>query len=276
MSSVLRQRVPWYQSYPTVATEGVELEELGETTGLLTEFTTTETAAAALDSTGVGAPLGIIIGLGSLAGLGIYELYEHTRKRHNLSWEQHEKAFHKYSGVAKIIQKHQQEQQKQEFEVKPLSSFEESSNLNIVPLENVRSEGGFVIPGTTYIGPGNTVDPVNPAYATSNFDWDAFQHDIDYLEAVNNNQIEVADTKFINRALDHIAEGLKEQDSYRDFILASIGGIGIKFKQQLEKLTGPLYPSMSGKCQNNIDQLLKGGLTLVLKITEIIHIFKNI
>ena len=91
MSSVLRQRIPWTrpgvigENIPLLESEGasvvegaegIELAELGAGSA----FAGVEEAGAALDATGVGAPVGVAVGILGAIGFGAYEIYEHLVK----------------------------------------------------------------------------------------------------------------------------------------------------------------------------------------------------
>lgn len=99
---------------------------------------------------------------------------------------------------------------------------------------------GFVIPGTKYTGPGNSLDQgpgVNEA------DDDAQEHDIAYDTAQSHKDIQQSDIKLLQKAGDHIIEGISGSGSISNSILAGFQAIGIGGKYIAEKAVGPIYPS---------------------------------
>ncbi len=82
----MTRRIPWDKSGAEAATEeeielfsvgtegAAEIEATAETT-----FITIEAAAAELDSTGVGLPVGITVGALALLGFGTFEIYEYFK-----------------------------------------------------------------------------------------------------------------------------------------------------------------------------------------------------
>jgi len=102
---------------------------------------------------------------------------------------------------------------------------------------------GLVIPPFKYLGPGNSLNRGNPY---NNIDSDAKEHDEAYNSAKTVEDIQRADTNFINKSIDHTIEGIAGKGDIGDTIGGIIGSIGIGSKKIIEKATGNLYPSISG------------------------------
>lgn len=105
-------------------------------------------------------------------------------------------------------------------------------------------KSGYTVPGFKYLGPGNTLNLGKPV---NEIDEDAKEHDIAYNEAISYKEIEDADTKFISKAGDHIAEGIAGRGSIKNSIGGTLGAVGISIKKAVENKFGPIYPSFSGK-----------------------------
>lgn len=90
---------------------------------------------------------------------------------------------------------------------------------------------GATVPGTNYIGPGNTLDSGTPV---SGADEDARDHDVAYDKG---GDVSEADTLAINQFGDHFA------DNHFD-IPALLGTVGLSAKKAIEKHTGQLYPAV--------------------------------
>lgn len=251
MTSVLRRRIPWGSSGSGVAEEGIPL--IDSTAGSVVEgtegielaefgtFATIEEAGAALDSTGIGAPIGITIGILAALGFGAYEIYEHLVKKDPTIT---------HATVGQHFDKARANPQPHINAAKSLQS-----SLDIVPLEHQHQDAdfisqenqhsGFVPPPFKYLGPGNSLNRGQPY---NYIDDDARTHDIEYNQAKTIEDVYKSDQKFISAAGDHFIEGLSGKGSISDTIGAAIGGIGIGAKHLFEKSTGTIvYPSISGK-----------------------------
>lgn len=117
-------------------------------------------------------------------------------------------------------------------------------------------KSGYTVPGFKYLGPGNTLNLGQPV---NEIDEDAKEHDIAYSKAINYKEVEDADTKFISKAGDHIAEGIAGRGSIKNSIGSTLGAVGISIKKAVENKFGAIYPSFSGKqCHlQNIDSLIQ-------------------
>ena len=92
-----------------------------------------------------------------------------------------------------------------------------------------------VLPGSNYIGPGNSLDSGVP---TNAIDFNALVHDTDYSNAKSASDIREADQRFLISNYNTIPKnGLEIFHKY-----VSIAGIGIKYG--VESLTGIIYPSL--------------------------------
>lgn len=245
-SSVLRQRIPWNisESTPLLEEGGTEAIELGEIGGEAATLLEIEEAGAVLDSTGVGAPLGIAVGVLGALGFGAYEIYKHYFKKNptitHAQVEQH------YKEAIKNKEIH-------ELRAQELSRHLESKRRGLVP------------PPFKYLGPGNSIDRGKPY---NEIDDDARTHDIEYTKAKEHNQILKSDEDFLRRAGDHIADGLSGKGTVSDTFGAVLGGIGIGGKHLFEKSLGTVYyPSLSGKTcvQKSHINIMNNGLTLYLR-----------
>nr|WEY02528.1 MAG: VP1 [Canine parvovirus] len=110
-------------------------------------------------------------------------------------------------------------------------------------LEAEQQKQGLVPPPFKYLGPGNSLNRGNPY---NQIDADAKEHDEAYNKASASRDIQSADKRFINKSIDHIAEGISGKGSISDTIGGIAGAIGIGSKHFIEKATGQLYPSISG------------------------------
>lgn len=268
MSSELRRRIPWTRPGAAAATteeipliesgsasvlegvegaEGIELSELGASAA----FASVEEAGAALDATGVGAPIGVTIGILAAIGFGAYEIYEHLVKKdpkitHGKVSTIYEKArlnpeIH-IDNAKKFLDLHQQIQTQGKLDIIPLE-YQQDDQFDVVSLENQHQ---FTLPFTKYTGPGNPLnngEPVNRADAESQI------HDHAYAEAKDKYDIFEADKEYLRHQSNIIAEGLSGKATLGESITAAIGSVGIGGKHLVEKhLDKTLYPSsFSGK-----------------------------
>ena len=229
MSSELRRRIPWNRTAESVAEEEtsfIEAEEAEATAFETFEFA--EGAGLALDETGFGAPLGLLVGALAAIGYGGYKIYE---KIHN-----------KHPQIPKhVIENHISEQKVDEIDIIPLEHQHEDSDF--VGLEEQHS--GFVPPPFKYLGPGNSLNR-GPAY--NYIDDDARIHDQEYSQAYSEQDIHNSDKNFINKAIDHVVEGISGKGSISDTVGSVLGAVGIGSKHFVEKSIGKvIYPSISGK-----------------------------
>jgi hypothetical protein len=108
-------------------------------------------------------------------------------------------------------------------------------------------QAGFVPLPYKYLGPGNSLNR-GPAY--NQIDSDAKAHDIEYYQIEKgefSETIEASDKRFLQKAGDHIIEGISGKGSISDTIGAIAGGLGIGSKYLIEKAVGKnYYPSLSG------------------------------
>jgi Phospholipase A2-like domain len=99
---------------------------------------------------------------------------------------------------------------------------------------NKVTKTGIQVPGTNYIGPGNSINSGKPV---SGADTDAKEHDIAYSNPVVN--VPVVDKIAINKFRDHHIDNPLD-------IPAVLGDIGLTVKSTVEKHTGQLYPGNYG------------------------------
>lgn len=138
-----------------------------------------------------------------------------------------------------------------------------ANNPKYPPLPVTSSEG-YTLPGYKYLGPGNSLDRGEP---TNFIDADAQEHDIAYDQAKSKQDIYTADTTFLSKAGDHIAEGISGQGSYSDTIGAIAGAVGIGTKHLVESgVNKVLYPSIPGKLWV---EYLKHNIVNFLKVSKI-------
>ncbi len=232
-------------------------EEVASEAVAETAFLGIEEAAAGLDATGVGAPFGVIVGALAGIGFGAYEIYNHFKSQgHKI----------KYQNVKNRVQKklNKLEENGKRVPSKPSAEHLEKavqeinrygarhgmnsnirytdvgpdSSVNVELLDNK----GLVVPGSKYIGPGNTL---NRGAGTSQVDEDAREHDQSYNTAKNFEDIQAADKTFLDKTGDHIAETLTGGGTAKDFVHGVIGKIGIGVKSNAEKVLGKsVYPQM--------------------------------
>lgn len=210
--------------------------EIGEEEALAA-FAEAEAVGAGLDETGIGAPLGIAIGALAAIGYGGYEIYQkikgktpnidHNRLQTHIS-KHFEAQNHKAAGIDSTET--------------DIVELEQQGQTDFIPLE--KQHRGFVPPPFKYLGPGNSLNQ-GPAY--NYIDDDAKIHDTEYSVAETAEQVQESDKNFISRAIDHIAEGLTGKGTIGDTVGGALGAVGIGSKHLLEKATGPIYPSISGK-----------------------------
>ena len=92
-----------------------------------------------------------------------------------------------------------------------------------------------VLPGSNYIGPGNSLHSGVP---TNLVDFNALVHDTDYSNAQSASDVREADERFLIENYNLVPRsGLEAFHKY-----VSIAGIGIKYG--VESLTGIIYPSL--------------------------------
>nr|QTE03949.1 MAG: structural protein [Phylloscopus proregulus ambidensovirus] len=227
--------------------EDVEMEELG---GAAAEeaFLGIEGAGAILDETGVGLPLGLLVGgLGAL-GYGTYKVVDYLGKKG-----------HDRNEVSKHMQKAVKEMKRNNF---PRNTHADSTQLTASKVKAVRDnyyksvgfeysdkpEGNIDYKllnaglGTKYIGSGNSLDSGAP---TSLTDADARDHDIAYDKAKSFQDIQEADNTLLKQTGDHVAETLSGGGDFTNFVHSAITGTGIGIKSSVEKAIGkPIYPQM--------------------------------
>lgn len=211
--------------------------EIGEEEALAA-FAEAEAVGAGLDETGFGAPLGIVIGVLAGLGYGGYEIYnkikgnhpsiDHTRLQTHIS-KHFEQKNHLAAGIDST-------------ETDIINLEQQGQTTDIVPLE--KQHRGLVPPPFKYLGPGNSL---NQGTAYNQIDEDAQIHDTEYSVAKTEAEVQASDRKFISGAVDHIAEGLTGKGTIGDSLGGALGAVGIGSKHLLEKATGQLYPSISGK-----------------------------
>lgn len=105
-------------------------------------------------------------------------------------------------------------------------------------------EKGATLPGTDYVGPGN---PINIDAPRSASDAIAKEHDINYkdlLDAANAGKITLKQfatvlDHFDNKAIQQFAENFHNSGEWQSFV----GRWGLYFKNRIERVTGPLYPT---------------------------------
>lgn len=242
--SVLRQRIPWGAT--AAESEEIPLVEYGaETVEAATEgelFLEAEAAAAALDSTGVGAPIGVIAGLAIAAGFGVYELWDHlTSRGHKLSQTQVKVIHDHFTNVknSKPVLHAPGTQASSARDIEEAKSLRD--NTKIIPLPESR---GLVPPPLKYLGPGNSINRGEPY---NNVDADALEHDKAYEASKSALDVRKADKKFLTQVGDHVAETIQGKSSFSDAVASVAGGIGIGAKYIAESGIGVQYPSISGK-----------------------------
>ncbi len=228
ISNALRQRMVPVSARVEVAETsfGGEAEAIGsavtEGTPLLGGVATGAAAAAAaatgpstgaiLRGAGIGA--GILIGGGILAGTGNYS-----------------------DGDSDVTD--------DEFEVPrdiPLSDSDDDmfydSDLD-EPLEKSK-EPILTFPDHSYLGPGNTVDGQIPHDLDDEI---AREHDIGYLEATDDSDIDEADTHAIH---DSVSDVIDTGNPH-----SALGAIGLGIKQAVERQTGVIYPNGMYLCSKD-------------------------
>ena len=268
MAEGLRQRIPWgnSQTYASELEEGaaetIELGEIGEGSALLGEggalagFLSIEEGASAIGATGIGVPIGAAVALLAAAGYGVYEIYEHVVKQNPKATPK--LVQRKFDQTKKEIKSGTFDEKVHKNEIKQRFEDKKSKNkqpVDFVPLENQVGNNdyvplefqnidkqGFVPPPFKYLGPGNSLNR-GPAY--NQIDADAEIHDNEYNSAKTKEEVFKSDKDFINKAGDHIAEGLQGKGSISDTIGAALGAIGIGAKHTFEKaIDKVVYPKM--------------------------------
>lgn len=244
----LRRRIPLSSRTPLLQaanSETIELGELGATE--IAEFGTFETveaAAAALDSTGVGAPLGIAIGALAAVGFGAYEIYEHFKTVPQAAAHPrfNEKTVTDYVNRANRNLAKNKRLNGSGITDKNLKkntiSKTETTEVNY-PGEPVPSYG-LVVPPYKYLGPGNSLER---GFTNIQIDQDAQQHDHDYSNANTQQDVEKSDREFIQKTGDHVVDYIQGGGTVLDTVGAIAGGLGIGTKFVAEKAVGPIYPN---------------------------------
>lgn len=255
------RRIPWSARSGATAAEEIPLIESGSSSileGVAAEetafgtFVSIEEAGAALDATGVGAPVGIAIGILGALGYGTYEIYEHLKKHKPKVTLQ--KVQREYNKAAKNPDPHLKELDKrlqsyydQHPTVEPLEH--QRGDLNLMSLEDQKPSNSYyqTLPGSRYIGPGNPVDNGTP---TNQVDFAAKQHDIAYTEAKSDQDVRVADQVFKESAQNSVAEALSIGGNPLEGLHGAVGYLGIQAKNLYEDTFNSgksAYPTFSGK-----------------------------
>lgn len=111
---------------------------------------------------------------------------------------------------------------------------------------------GAVLPGTDYVGPGNPINIDAPRHAS---DVIAKEHDIGYDDIIKKARAgNLTEQEFAahieqldNDAIAKFAENFRTSGEWQSFV----GRWGLYFKNRIERVTGPLYPSFPGKTWAN-------------------------
>lgn len=266
MNSVLRRRIPWGSQ--AAASEEIPLIEAGSSSileGAAAEetafgvFAGIEEAGAALDSSGIGAPLGIAVGILGAIGFGAYEIYEHlASKGQNVDRRGKVQGYEK---IKKMYENAKQNPDKHIQRAKDLAQQHSDNQPTIEPLEHQHPDFDFesledqkpvntyyqTLPGSKYIGPGNPVDNGTP---TNKVDFAAKQHDIAYGQARNDADVREADEKFKTSAQNSVAEALSFGGNPIEGIHGAVGYLGIQAKNIYEDTFNSgksAYPTFAGK-----------------------------
>lgn len=267
----LRRRIPLSARTPLLEADA-EAIELGELTASeISEFgtfATIEEAAATLDATGVGAPLGIAFGILGAVGFSAYEIYEHFKSHpqtKNLPHvnvkgiQQHIDKKADYLAKGRKINGNQVSDKNL---IKKLDVTETDYPGKAVPSYETATETGFVPPPYKYLGPGNSL---NRGHTNIQIDQDAHIHDTEYSKAKTQQDIEKSDRNFISKSGDHIAEAISGTGSLFDTVGAVAGGIGIGTKYLAEQAVGGIYPNRElwALCEVNLLYSLKAKLNYI-------------
>ena len=172
--------------------------------------------------------------LGGL-GFGAYEIYEHFKpKRPKLK-------------LNKVVREYKKAEDKN-FKITSDKSVDnlvplehQHGEINTVPLENQHTD--LTIPPYKYLGPGNSLNKGTPY---NEIDADAKEHDIAYSTATHENDVFKSDKEFLQKASDHLVEGINLNESPSNVIGAALGLTGIGTKHAVEKQTGVQYPRNMG------------------------------
>lgn len=223
--------------------EGIEMTEMGA----FATFASVEEAAAALDASGIAAPLGVAIGVLAAIGFGIYEIYEHAKtKDPNISIKKVQRKIDKFKNdpdkVTKALNAIKTHLEKNTPTEKAIILQEsQGASFDFVPMGNSQ----LTLPFHKYTGPGNPLDsgdPVNEQDANSRI------HDHAYNNAYSEAEIVEADEHYIEDTKNTLANVLSGKASIGNLPAVIAGGIGIGAKKAIESQTGVLYPSnVSGK-----------------------------
>nr|WPR17928.1 MAG: capsid protein [Chemarfal virus 64] len=239
----------------------IGVEETVIDIGAESTFLSIEAAAAGLDTTGIGAPIGIAIGGLAALGFGTYEIYKYFKSDYpDLNIHQvNKQVLHAHKQATdtnnkipyrgKATQKHLDAikekitaHHNKNYKDFQYSDSAEGSNFDYDLISN-RDKSGLTIPGSNYIGPGNSL---NRGPGTSQVDDDAHQHDHAYDQAKNFKDIQEADRTLLQQTGDHIIEGISGSGSIKDTVHGIIAGGGIAIKSAVENTIGrSIYPSMS-------------------------------
>lgn len=275
MASVLRRRIPWTsrgieaasevgEEIPLIESGAPAIAEGAELTETSFAFATIEEAAAGLDATGVGAPIGLTIGALAALGFGAYEVYEHLIKSSEPQ---------PYSVVAKHHadavanpQKYIDYFDKGEPEIDIIPLENQNEEADIVPLED--QHRGWNFPGTNYVGPGNSF-PNGPPLGT--VDKYAYHHDKAYSEAKTQDDIRYADENFKAGVANTFWDSLSGKESLFEGVAAGVSYTGIAAKNAAESVAGKvLYPSnLPGKQWHHHDI----AIMILLEVATKIKIF---
>lgn len=244
MASELTRRIPWssrgasaIEEIPLIESGAPAVAEGAELAETTFAFSTIEEAAAGLDATGVGAPIGLVIGGLAALGFGAYEVYEYLHNKGTpLPFpEVHQHHSEAVADPKPIIDYF--EKQNAEIDIVPLE--EQQNDYDFVPLEN--QHRGWNLPGTNYVGPGNSVPNGPPLGTVDKF---AYQHDKAYNEAKTQQDIQYADEQFKVGASNTFWDSLAGKESIFEGVAAGVSYTGIATKNTAEAYAGKvLYPS---------------------------------
>lgn len=200
-------------------------------------FVGAEAAGAALDSTGVLAPIGVVIGVLSAIGYGVYEIYQHIHKVATKTGNLHK--LPSQSAIAEHINNNKEGIDQQR--VKLLNKHGPiaiSDHMDVKQNELKKYHPQLVFPFSKHIGPGNKIDSTY----TSVQDQEAREHDIQYSKTNDPENTKQADKIFIDHSINNAAKEILPGGNPLNFLESSVSALGIAAKQQVEKYTGQLYP----------------------------------
>lgn len=101
-------------------------------------------------------------------------------------------------------------------------------------------------PGYSHIGPGNIIK----SKGDNPLDEIARRHDIDYGSALNEEDIKLADKKFLKELNNY------STDSIYEYIVLNISHLGILTKSYIESKIGVLYPRFNNNQKKEIINIL--------------------